>query len=70
MTAAHVTSLHDGLRTQRIVLGISQARLAELAGVSRPTIARLEAGQDVSLSNLNRISDALGMSLAILPKHQ
>ena len=70
MTVPHVTSLHDDLRTQRIALGMSQSKLAEVAGVSRPTIARLERGQDVSLSNLNRISDALGMNLALLPKHQ
>ena len=70
MTVPHVTSLHDDLRTQRIALGISQSKLAELSGVSRPTIARLEGGQDISLSNLNRISDALGMNLALLPKHQ
>ncbi len=57
--------LHEQLRARRLDLGISQTALAEDAGVSRPTVARLETGQDISLSNLSKITSALGLSLAL-----
>lgn len=57
--------LHEQLRARRLDLGISQTVLAEGAGVSRPTVARLETGQDISLSNLGKITNALGLSLTL-----
>ncbi len=39
--------------------------LAEKAGVSRPTIARVERGDDVSTANLTKIADVLGLQILL-----
>jgi predicted transcriptional regulator len=48
------------LRQRRTELELTQARLAEMAGVSQPLIARIEGGDvDPRLSTLRRIVEAL-----------
>jgi transcriptional regulator with XRE-family HTH domain len=55
------------IRTAREAAGLSQERLAELAGADRKTIHRLEyATTDPPLSLLLRIARALGVPLADL----
>ena len=57
------------LRHTREAAGLSQERLAELAGVDRKTVVRLEGGQrDVRLSVWLRLAAALGVPLAHLLK--
>lgn len=58
-------SLGDEIRTARLEHQWSQQRLAEAAGVSRPTVARVEGGEDVSTATLAKVADALGMRLAL-----
>lgn len=41
---------------------------ASAAGVSRPTVARIEAGNDVSTSSLEKVAVALGLRVE-LKKH-
>ena len=51
------------LRAARALLGISQRQLAEAAGVSVPTIRRMEASQGTVRANVDtlvKIVDALG----------
>ncbi len=49
------------IRTLRSRLGLTQARLAELAGLTQAYIAKIEAGTaDPRISTLERISKALG----------
>ena len=43
----------------------SQEMLAEKAGVSRPTIARVERGDDVSTANLSKIAAALDLQVQL-----
>lgn len=43
----------------------SQNELAEEAHVSRPSVARIEAGEDVSTSTLSKVADALGLTLRL-----
>ena len=46
---------------------LSQTELAERAGVSRPTISRIErASGDVGIDVIQRIADALGVAVADL----
>lgn len=46
---------------------LSQDQLAERAGVSRPTISRIERGAgDVGVDVVQRIADALGVAVADL----
>ena len=56
------------LRAHRAGLGLSQAELAEVAGLSRETISRLEQGATPQLATAHAIATALGAPLtAIFP---
>ena len=50
------------LAAARLLQNISQAKLAESAGVSRRTISRMENGQGVSLDTFIRVMMALGLA--------
>ena len=47
---------------------LSQTELAELSGVSRPTISRLESGEDVVINSrtLEKLAKALEVSIKTL----
>lgn len=56
-------TLATRMRTMRAERRWSQRELAKLAGVSRPTVAKLELGSGVAtLKTLNRIAGAFGCS--------
>ncbi len=57
--AAILTEFGQRLQRQRLDLNISQAELAKEAGVSVPTVQRLETGSSVQLRSLLRILRAL-----------
>jgi transcriptional regulator with XRE-family HTH domain len=69
-TPTRVQALED-LRVN-VVVGraharLSQVQLAERAGVSRPTVSRIERGSgDVGIEVVQRIADALGVTVASL----
>ena len=53
----------ERVRALRQSRGLSQERLAELAGVHRTYLSSLERGErNVSLDNINAIAKALGVS--------
>jgi putative transcriptional regulator len=54
------------LRARRAGLGFSQAELAELAGLSRETISRLEQGATPHLATAHAIATALGAPVTVL----
>ena len=43
----------------------SQTKLGHEAGVSRPTIARIERGDDVSVATLGKVTAAVGLTVRI-----
>jgi transcriptional regulator with XRE-family HTH domain len=54
------------IAARRAELGVTQAELAERAGINRATIARIEAGEsNVRLENLASIAHALGLRLQL-----
>ena len=53
--------LGQRLARVRLQQNLTQSKLAEEAGVSRPTIQRLEAGRSTQLTNLVRVLRALGL---------
>src|ERR1039458_4917098 len=56
----------SAVRAARRRAGVSQAELAERAGTSQPSIARLEKGQvSPTVITLDRIARALGSDLVI-----
>jgi transcriptional regulator with XRE-family HTH domain len=63
-----VEALRVNVVVERAIARLSQAQLAERAGVSRPTLSKIERGvaPDVSIGIIQRIADALGTSVADL----
>jgi transcriptional regulator with XRE-family HTH domain len=51
----------DRVRVRRIYKNLTQERLAELTGIDRSTIQRIEAGNDAKVGHLLRIARALDM---------
>ncbi|MEV7470291.1 helix-turn-helix transcriptional regulator [Streptomyces kronopolitis] len=64
---AHRRRIGDRIRELRAERGLSQERLAEMAGVSRYSVYRAEnATHATSIDHLIQIADALGVDLAVL----
>lgn len=59
-------SLGDRIAERRRTMGYSQSRLAREAGVSQPTIGKLEVGMTSGSSHLHRIARALETTPAYL----
>lgn len=57
------TRIHDA----RIAAGWSQNELADRARVSRPSVVRVERGDDVNTATLGKIAEVLGLSLGLTP---
>lgn len=55
----------DVIREARKKQGWSQGELGEKAGVSRPTIARVEANNDVTTATIAKVAQALGLKLEL-----
>jgi transcriptional regulator with XRE-family HTH domain len=52
------------IRLRRVTLGISQAELANRAGIDRTYVSDVEAGtRNLSLGVTERLADALGVGL-------
>ncbi|WP_427869571.1 helix-turn-helix domain-containing protein [Leucobacter luti] len=49
----------------RQVVGWSQNELADRAGVSRPSVVRVEHGYDVNTATLSKIADVLGLTVQV-----
>lgn len=65
MTGRDRVTFGDDIRAARDQRGWTQEELAQKAGVSRPTIARVERGDDVSTANLAKVADALGLQIRL-----
>lgn len=55
----------DIVKAQRKHKRWSQEQLADAADVSRPTVARIEAGSAVSTATLAKVSRALGIEVTV-----
>ncbi len=53
------------IRNRRKELNMTQEKLAELIGKKRPYISRIENGEDVRISNLMLVANALGLSIQL-----
>jgi transcriptional regulator with XRE-family HTH domain len=58
-------SLGGQIKDARNHQGFTQTELAERAGVSRPTVARVESGDDVSTATLEKVAAALGLKVEL-----
>ncbi|MEU2256267.1 helix-turn-helix transcriptional regulator [Nocardia xishanensis] len=58
--------LGAAVRTRREALGMTQAELAERAGLKQPAVARFEAGGTMpTIPMLERYAEALGLRLEV-----
>jgi ribosome-binding protein aMBF1 (putative translation factor) len=58
--------LGEAVRRRREDLGITQAQLAERAGLKQPAVARFETGGTMpTIPMLERLADALGLRLNV-----
>lgn len=55
----------DVIREARKKQGWSQAELGKKSGLSRPTIARVEANNDVTTATIANVAQALGLKLEL-----
>lgn len=64
---AILSELSTMVKRQRSDMGLSQERLAELAGLSRATINELETGKftNLSLTRAERLANTLGFGLGV-----
>lgn len=55
------------VKRQRADMGLTQARLAEIAGLSRMTVNQLETGSlsNLSLTNAEQLANALGFGIGV-----
>lgn len=56
------------IKNRRKELKISQDQLANMVGKKRPYISRIENGEDIRISNLMLIANALNLSLQLTAK--
>lgn len=63
-------SYHFGeiIRNRRKELNMSQEKLAEVAGKKRPYISRIENGEDVRISSLLLVANALDLTIQLTTK--
>lgn len=63
--------LGRAIRSERTSQGLTRQTLAARAGVSEPTVARIELyGQEPSLTTLGAIASALGVQVSVLMDEQ
>lgn len=65
MSGSETAGFGDVIREARKKHGWSQAELGEKAGLSRPTIARVEANNDVTTATIAKVALALGLTLEL-----
>ncbi|GAA2241620.1 hypothetical protein GCM10010413_50060 [Promicromonospora sukumoe] len=65
MSGLEPAGFGDTIREARKRQGWSQVELGEKSGVSRPTIARVEANKDVTTATIIKIAQALGLTLEL-----
>ena len=57
--------LGEIIRNRRKEMNISQEKLAQAVGKKRPYISRIENGEDIRISNLLLIANALDLSIQL-----
>jgi HTH-type transcriptional regulator/antitoxin HipB len=58
------------IRTRRKRLGMTQLDVAEITGLQRQTISRVEAGNEaVTIATLARIAGVVGLDLMVMPRY-
>jgi len=69
-----ITNIFDKIgaeiRTRRKRLGMTQLDVAEMTGLQRQTISRVESGNSsVTIASVERIATVVGLDLMVVPKY-
>lgn len=56
------------IKNRRKELKLSQSELAERIGKQRPYISRIENGEDIRISNLALVANALDLSIEVIAR--
>ncbi len=56
------------IKSRRKELNMTQEKLAEVVGKKRPYISRIENGEDIRISNLLLVANALDLSVQLTAK--
>lgn len=64
-TSADMQAIAEQIKKAREAADWSQHELADRAGVSRPSVARVEAAGDVNTATLRKIAQVLGLALRV-----
>lgn len=69
-TANIYLEIGRAIRTRRKQLSMTQRDVAEIAGLQRQTISRVEAGNEaVTFATVVRIAAVVGLELRVLPRY-
>ncbi len=59
------------IQTRRKRLGMTQRDVAEIAGLQRQTISRVEAGNEaVAIATVARVAAVVGLNLEVKPRYE
>ncbi len=67
-TPQTAVAIGEAIKSARKERGWSQAELGQRAGVSRPTIARIEHGKDGHTNVLDKVAAALDLMVSVQPE--
>lgn len=67
-TPRTAAAIGEAIKSARKERGWSQTELGQRAGVSRPTIARIEQGKDGYTNVLDKVAAALNLMVSVQPE--
>ena len=70
-TSNILKNIGAAIRTRRKRLGMTQQDVAEIAGMQRQTISRVEAGNiAVAVATVARVATVVGLDLLVRPRYE
>jgi len=65
-----LSSLGSAIRGARLRAGLTQAELAERAGMNRATVISVESGSRFEIATLFALTKTLGLELSLRPREE
>lgn len=70
-TANTIKNIGATIRARRKQIGMTQQDVAEIAGLQRQTISRVEAGNNaVAVATVARVAMVVGLDLLVTPRYE
>ena len=70
-TANTLRAIGAAIRARRKRIGMTQQDVADIAGLQRQTVSRVEAGNDaVAVATVARVAVAVGLDLQVKPRYE